>query len=62
MNEMVVTGWFYLPTTATTNEEVYKDFIHRCREIGMNPDNIQSIIVRNSEGEDITEMRMFKGE
>ena len=40
MNEMMVTGWFYLPTMATTNEEAYADFVHRCREIGMNCDNI----------------------
>lgn len=59
MNEMMVTGWFYLPTTAKTNEEAYADFIHRCREIGMNADNIQSIIVRNEDSEDITQMKQF---
>ena len=59
MNEMMVTGWFYLPTMATTNEEAYADFVHRCREIGMNCDNIQSIIVRDKEGEDITQRKEF---
>lgn len=59
MNEMMITGYFYLPTTATTNDEAYADFIHRCREIGMNADNIQSIIVRDEDGEDITQMRTF---
>lgn len=59
MNEMRVEGWFYLPTTATTNEEAYNDFIHRCREIGMNADNLQSIIVRDEEGNDITTMEKY---
>ena len=59
MNEMMVVGLFYLDTMATTNEEAYKDFVHRCREIGMNCDNIQSIVIRNSEGENITQMRQY---
>lgn len=59
MNEMMVTGWFYLLTTATTNEEAHNDFLHRAREIGMDIDNIESIIVRNSDGEDITQMKRF---
>ena len=28
MNEMMVTGWFYLPTTAKTNEEAYADYVN----------------------------------
>ena len=59
MNEMIVTGWFHLPTTATTNEEAYADFVHRCREIGMNCDNIQSIIVRDKDGNDVTRKKEF---
>lgn len=59
MNEMIVAGWFYLPTTATTNEEAYDDFLRRAKEIGMNIDNIESIIVRNSDGDNITQAKRF---
>ena len=59
MNEMKVMGYFYLPTIATTNEEALVDFTHRAREIGMNIDNITSIIVRDSNGDDITIEQTF---
>ena len=57
MNEMMITGWFYMPTTATTNEEAMRDFRHRCLEIGLNFDNAENIIVRDSDGDDLTMMQ-----
>ena len=59
MNEMMVTGWFYLKTDATTNEEAYEDFVRQCKIIGLNCDNINSIIVRDSDGADITQMHYY---
>ena len=57
MNEMMITGWFYMPTKAKTNEEAMRDFIRRCGEIGLNFDNAENIIVRDSDGEDLTTMQ-----
>ena len=59
MNEMMFTGYFYMPTMANTNEGALADLLHRAREIGLNIDNISSIIVRDKDGEDITQMQQF---
>ena len=56
MNEMMIAGWFYMPTIAETNEGAMRDFRHRCREIGLNYDNAQDIIVRDQDGNDLTKM------
>lgn len=60
MNEMMITGWFYMPTMARTNEEALRDFRHRCREIGLNYDNAQGIIVRDQDGNDLTRMQRIE--
>ena len=57
MNEMMITGWFYMPTMARTNREALRDFRHRCREIGLNYDNAKLIIVRDQDGNDLTQMQ-----
>lgn len=54
MNEMLVTGYFYLKTDATTNEEALADFQKACKEVGIDPD-VTSIVVRDKDGEDLTE-------
>ncbi len=54
MNEMMITGWFYLETECDNNADAVEEFRRKCREVGINADNIDSVIIRNQCGEDIT--------
>ena len=58
-NELMVTGWFYMDTYCTTNEVAVRQFRAKCESVGINADNIQNAIIRNSDGEDITTMESY---
>lgn len=51
---MMITGYFYMHTNANTNEDAY-----RSREIGLNIDNITSLVVRDKNGDDLTAMKIY---
>jgi len=59
MNEIIVSGWFYLKTETTDNETAVKEFRKACERVGINADNISSVVVRDEDGDDITVMETF---
>lgn len=59
MNEIMVSGWFYLKTDATDNETAVKEFRKACEKVGINADNIRNAIIRDEYGDDITRLQDF---
>lgn len=55
MNEMLVTGYFYMKTCTTTNEDALAAFLKACEGTGIEAGDITSIVVRDKDGEDLTE-------
>ena len=55
-NEMTITGWFYKNTSAVDNATALAEFNEACEIIGINDDNVQSVIIRDTEGNDITKL------
>lgn len=54
MNEMMIKGWFYMNTDATDNAIAIQEFRDRCRSVGINADNVTSVVIRDENGIDIT--------
>ena len=54
MNEMKIEGYFYMNTNTTDNAIAIQEFQDRCKSVGINADNVTSVVIRDENGIDIT--------
>lgn len=55
MNELKVEGYFYFKTNKTNIEDAIDEFQNVCTSVGINADNISFGVIRDENGNDITD-------
>ena len=56
-NELMVAGWVYYKTKATTTEEALSEFYKACEKAGINADNMQKAELRDPDGDEMPDSR-----
>ncbi len=56
-NELMVSGWVYYKTKASTKEEALSEFYKACEKAGINADNMQEAELRHPNGEEFPDSR-----